>query len=144
MAHPNRLEELMQAKRLELGMKTWRSLATEAGISYETLRALRAGENYAPATAYAVETALQWAPGSIAQILEGGEPTPATQGHSGNQDPGPRRSNVIEVEAWSAPIPDPNDPVEVELWNMEALPEADREEYIALWRAKKSRRRRAR
>ncbi len=71
------LTDLMQARRLELGMKTWRALSAEAGISYETLRAIRAGENFAPGTADAIEKALQWGPGSIDRILNGGEPATA-------------------------------------------------------------------
>jgi len=69
-----RLSELMQARRLQLGMKTWRALAAEAGIAYETLRAMRSGENVAPGTVDAVEKALRWTPGSIEAILAGGEP----------------------------------------------------------------------
>lgn len=69
-----RLSELMQARRLQLGMKTWRALAAEADIAYETLRAMRAGQNVAPGTIHAVEKALRWTPGSIEAILAGGEP----------------------------------------------------------------------
>lgn len=72
-----RLSELMQARRLELGMKTWRALATEAEISYETLRALRTGAPVAPGTANAIEKALRWTPGSIDRVLGGGAPAPA-------------------------------------------------------------------
>lgn len=72
-----RLSELMQARRLELGMKTWRALATEAEISYETLRALRTGAPVAPGTANAIEKALNWTPGSIDRVLADGAPAPA-------------------------------------------------------------------
>lgn len=80
------LSERMQARRLELGMRTWRALAEEAGISYETLRALRAGENVAPGTADAIERALKWAPGSISTIISGGEPTPADEPYARTTD----------------------------------------------------------
>jgi len=69
-----RLNNLMQARRLELGMKTWRALADKAQIAYETLRAMRAGQNVAPGTIHAVEKALRWTPGSIETILAGGKP----------------------------------------------------------------------
>lgn len=75
-----RLSELMQARRLELGMKTWRALAAEADIAYETLRALRTGAPIAPGTANAIEKALSWTPGSIDAVLDGGEPTTTVYG----------------------------------------------------------------
>lgn len=71
-----RLSDLMQRRRLHLGMKTWRALALEAGVAYETLRALRAGENVTPGTTHALERALEWQAGSIDAILDGGHPTP--------------------------------------------------------------------
>lgn len=74
-----RLSQLMQARRLQLGMKTWRALATKADIAYETLRAMRAGAPVSPGTVHAVEKALQWTPGSIDAILAGGEPGVAAE-----------------------------------------------------------------
>lgn len=70
-----RLTELMLARLRDLGMKTWRDLSTKAGISYETLRALRAGGNPSDGTTYALEKALRWEPGSVRAILAGGDPT---------------------------------------------------------------------
>jgi hypothetical protein len=73
-----RLDEAMRLRRLTLGMKTWRELAQAAGISYETLRALRNGEGRpADATVHGLERALQWEAGSIEGILAGGDPRPA-------------------------------------------------------------------
>ena len=70
-----RLDELMRDRRFVLGMRTWRALSERAGISYETLRAVRAGGNPGEATADGLERALRWQPGSIRAILAGGEPT---------------------------------------------------------------------
>lgn len=94
----HRLNELMQARRLELGMKTWRALATEAGISYETLRALRSGENITSGSAHSLEGALQWEPGSIDLILDGGDPTPRGETAS------PREKLRREVSALEAEL----------------------------------------
>jgi ABC-type nitrate/sulfonate/bicarbonate transport system substrate-binding protein len=69
-----RLNDLMDARRLELGIP-WREVATRAGISYEALRALRAGPGgTADLTARKIDAALGWAPGSVRAILDGGEP----------------------------------------------------------------------
>lgn len=57
-----------------MGIRTWRALAAKAGVSYETVRALKAGGRVAAASEYAIEQALRWAPGSIQRIREGGEP----------------------------------------------------------------------
>lgn len=69
-----RLDKVMNARRLELRM-TWRELAQAAEVSYEALRAIRKGD-YRPAelTARALDEALQWMPGSVYAVLDGGEP----------------------------------------------------------------------
>lgn len=76
MQDHERLSEYMAARRLALGMKTWRDLSARAEISYETLRALRAGGRPSEATTHQLERALQWEPGSVRTIITGGEPTP--------------------------------------------------------------------
>ena len=75
-----RLDELMRDRRFALGIRTWRALSERAGISYETLRAVRAGGNPGDATADGLERALRWKPGSIRAVLAGGEPTPRLPG----------------------------------------------------------------
>lgn len=69
-----RLDMAMNARRLELRL-TWRYLAQAAQISYEALRAIRKGD-YRPTelTARALDEALQWTPGSVYSVLDGGEP----------------------------------------------------------------------
>lgn len=70
-----RLDEAMRRRRLEIGMKTWRDLALAAGVSYETLRALRNGEGKpADSTVHGIERALQWQPGSVQRVLEDKDP----------------------------------------------------------------------
>lgn len=69
-----RLDKAMNARRLELRM-TWREVSLSAEISYEALRAIRKGD-YRPTelTARALDAALQWVPGSMYAVLDGGEP----------------------------------------------------------------------
>ncbi|MDX3033010.1 helix-turn-helix domain-containing protein [Streptomyces scabiei] len=69
-----RLDLAMNERRLKLRM-SWREVAQAAGISYEALRAIRKG-NYRPTelTARALDEALQWMPGSVHAVLDGGEP----------------------------------------------------------------------
>lgn len=69
-----RLETLMAARRLELGIRTWKDLAARAGVSYETVRALKSGAVIRQDSLYAIERALCWRPGSIQRIREGGDP----------------------------------------------------------------------
>lgn len=66
----------MNERRLGLRMN-WREVATAAGISYEALRAIRRGD-YKPTelTARGLDEALQWRPGSVLSILDGGVATP--------------------------------------------------------------------
>ncbi len=71
-----RLDEAMNRRRLQLRMN-WRELAEAAGISYTALRAIRRG-TYRPTelTAQDLDRALQWEPGSVYAVLDGGEATP--------------------------------------------------------------------
>ncbi|WP_086746179.1 helix-turn-helix domain-containing protein [Streptomyces scabiei] len=71
-----RLDEAMNRRRLQLRMN-WRELAEAADISYTALRAIRRGA-YRPTelTAQDLDRALQWAPGSVYAVLDGGEATP--------------------------------------------------------------------
>ncbi|MBK3607128.1 helix-turn-helix transcriptional regulator, partial [Streptomyces sp. MBT54] len=55
----------------------WKEVATAAGISYETLRAVRKGETSgAPLTLRKLEQALRWSQGDINRVERGGKPTP--------------------------------------------------------------------
>ncbi|MFJ9979646.1 helix-turn-helix domain-containing protein [Streptomyces cyaneofuscatus] len=95
------LDGEMNARRLQLGM-AWKELATSAGISYETLRAVRKGQTGAPLTLRKIEQALRWAQGSITQVERGGEPTPladdeATAGPHGSEQSDPRAAAVLTI-----------------------------------------------
>lgn len=70
------LEAALDARRQELD-KAWRDIAIDAGISYETLRALRRGDNEpSTLTKRRLERALRWETGSLDEVLAGGEALP--------------------------------------------------------------------
>lgn len=92
----NRLDLAMDARRLSLNLE-WRDLAKAAGVSYETLRALRRAGNAAPLTKRRVEEALHWTPGSIDEVLAGGQPTLAIP-------PSPTSDDVDELTALRAQL----------------------------------------
>jgi transcriptional regulator with XRE-family HTH domain len=76
------LDGEMNARRLQLGM-AWKEVAKAAGISYETLRAVRKGETSgAPLTLRKLEQALRWAQGSITAVEQGGKPELASEGEA--------------------------------------------------------------
>lgn len=70
------LGEAVQRRRLELGLRSRDALAAKAGISARTLGDIERGQrgNYANSTWILLETALGWAPGSVAGVLSGGQP----------------------------------------------------------------------
>src|SRR5262252_4141700 len=72
----------MDARRLELGL-TWRQVADRAGISYETIRQLRAGKHVRALTARKLDGALQWAPGTVWEMMHGSHANPAQPQNSG-------------------------------------------------------------
>lgn len=81
MSEPHeRLNRAMLERGVEL-RKKWVHIAREAKITTSALSGIRRGE-YRPSvhTARALEDALEWEPGSIAAILDGGDPTPLGEG----------------------------------------------------------------
>lgn len=75
-----RLNDEMERRRIELDM-SWREVAVAAQLSYEGLRGIRRGDrNPSTLTARRLDAALQWAPGSIDVVLQGGPPTPVDAG----------------------------------------------------------------
>ncbi|WP_144070250.1 hypothetical protein [Nonomuraea indica] len=75
--HANRLAKLMETRRLALHLM-WEDVAQAAGITTAFLRKIRSGAGARPLTKAKLEAVLQWAPGSIDAILEGGDPTDLT------------------------------------------------------------------
>jgi transcriptional regulator with XRE-family HTH domain len=98
-----RLDRLMDARRLELGLR-WKRLADDAGISQQTMLQLRKGHTVSDLTITRAERALEWAPGSISAILDGGDPTPLREDK-------PETNETITVH-WDGELTGPTDPLE--------------------------------
>ncbi|MGW1223396.1 helix-turn-helix domain-containing protein [Streptomyces californicus] len=75
------LDGEMNRRRLQLGL-AWKEVASAAGISYETLRAVRKGQTSAPLTLRKIEQALRWKQGDIHRVEQGGAPTPDESAHA--------------------------------------------------------------
>lgn len=84
-APAGRLDEAMTRRGLQL-RKRWVQIADEAGITTSALGGIRRGEFRPSAhTAQALEQALEWLPGSIARILDGGDPVAAQKADEGDR-----------------------------------------------------------
>lgn len=64
----DQLDSAMDDRRTELGMY-WEDVAEAAGLSYETLRAIRRGRPMRSLTRAKVERALQWPHGHIERLI---------------------------------------------------------------------------
>ena len=74
MADHERLDRAIDARRLDLGL-SWVQLAATAGISDVSLRNFRKGRGTPNALSKRrLEAALQWAAGSVDELLAGGQP----------------------------------------------------------------------
>lgn len=81
------LRRLVATRRLERQLSV-SSAARAAGVSRGTWIALEAGSRETETYNYAgVERALAWAPGSIDDILDGGDPIPLEEDRESKQDP---------------------------------------------------------
>lgn len=72
-----RLAALVVRRRVELGMKTTKSLADRAGLTARMLGDVENARrtNYSAGAKAQIENALRWADGSIDAVLTGGDPT---------------------------------------------------------------------
>ncbi len=71
-----RLAELMDARRLELGLR-WQDVAAAGDVSIKTLYSVRTGHGAVPGlTARKVDKGLHWEPGSVERVLADGDPQP--------------------------------------------------------------------
>lgn len=74
-----RLNQFMEERRAELGL-TWEEVAARSHLAKATIGAIRAGQpTIRTLTQRALEQGLDWAPGSIRAVLQGGQPAPAGQ-----------------------------------------------------------------
>lgn len=100
-----RLDAAMKDRRETL-RTTWANVASEAGITVETLRAIRRGHNKPSLlTKRGIEGALLWEPGSIDRIFEGGEPTPLRQDAPAPPEPVAAPTVIPESPETGPPTP---------------------------------------
>ncbi|NUP19028.1 MAG: helix-turn-helix transcriptional regulator [Streptomyces sp.] len=111
------LDGVMDRRRQALGL-TWRQLAEQAGISYETLRAIRKGEQAgSDLTRRGLERALLWETGGFETAEAGREPVVAADAPSD--------------ETAEAPTATPTDPqVQAILTILDGLPPAVQQEVF--------------
>jgi transcriptional regulator with XRE-family HTH domain len=118
-----RIDAAIKARAEEL-RKTLDQVAAEAGITKQTLRAIRRGENRPfYKTANGIEDSLRWERGGLYALLDGGEPTALPD----------------EPPASGEPVPVLIDPFEVQIRGLDHLTEDEQNEIIAEMRAEKAR-----
>lgn len=81
-----RLAAYIERRIAELGLE-YAEVARLAEFSIEVLRKMRHGISVRPSTYRKLERALKWEHGSVAAILEGGEPTPLDETQGAEQRP---------------------------------------------------------
>lgn len=71
-----RLAEFVVRDRVAAGYRTRLAFSEDLGISDRTIGNLERGKSVSASTLGAVEVLLDWAPGSVNAVLDGGEPAP--------------------------------------------------------------------
>ncbi|MEV4033463.1 helix-turn-helix domain-containing protein [Streptomyces umbrinus] len=93
------LDQAMEQRRIELNM-SWKEVAAAAGVSVETITALRKGRTNArnanPLTKRGIERGFQWEAGGFDDALDGRAPTPL-----GGRTGGASSSAPLIVGAYS-------------------------------------------
>jgi len=95
----------MEARREELDIR-WQDVAVAGGISVRALQTARHGTTEIRGhTQAGIERGLRWAPGSVAAILDGGEPTPVPAGSITLDTARPGRSAASPPDGqWVPPV----------------------------------------
>lgn len=126
----------MERRRVELGLR-WKDVATAGGISYEAVRAVRHGDTDLRAlTKRGIDVGLQWVPGSVQSILEGGKPVPVTAAIAAPEavpDTGPAGGSVHDFMTRLL-----TDDLERFIWGTITMTEAERVNAIEELRAKRA------
>lgn len=87
------LGQLVERRISELGLE-YAGVARSAGFSVETLSKIRKGVAAKGATYRRLEVALEWAPGSVDSILDGGSPTSISPPGASGAEAGPAESDA--------------------------------------------------
>lgn len=100
-----RLDVLMDRRRLDRVMR-WKDVATEVGVTQQTLLEARKGKVRSDLTAAGIERFMEWAPGSVRAVLEGRNPTPLPA--EAEAGAGPLAASVL---VWEGELRAPEDPL---------------------------------
>lgn len=104
-----RLDTLIDRRRLDRGLR-WKDVADEVGVTQQTLLEARKGRQLSDLTASGIERFMEWQPGSVHRVLDGGDPIDKEAG----ADP-----LTAPVETWDARLVGPEgvvDEGEVLMW----------------------------
>lgn len=131
------LGRAMSRRQDVLGV-SWRQIALDGGVSYETLRKTKKGkQRRLPATTRrGLERGFQWPGGMVDRILSG-EVDVETAAHYGMPQPGSggaEDSPELGVVQGEIPV-ELRDETERQLWAMPGLTEAQKWMFIRLYRA---------
>lgn len=129
-----RLGEHVRARRRQLGLSV-SDAARDAEVNRMTWDALERGTRATRDSNYAgIEHALQWAPGSVERILEGGEPHPL-QEHDTSATAPPKVNPYVDPTTGE----EYTDPKERELWSLDTFDMDDRRKMIYFIRGERLR-----
>lgn len=91
----SRLAALMEERRTQLRMR-WQDVAEAGRVSLKAIHAARTGTAaIRPLTQRGIEDGLRWAPGSVEDILAGGEPRDADDSRRPGQELIERRASLL-------------------------------------------------
>lgn len=107
------------ARRVTLGMTTQLQLARASGVSDRTISQVEFGRSVRLSTVAAIDSALQWQPGSGRRILAGGEPEPVPGSPGAQQPEADSRPealrDIVTADDW-------DDERIQELWELKTMP----------------------
>lgn len=96
-----RLADAVVRRRAELDRMTQAELAHRASISLDRVQAIEGNKSdrYRPVTLMAVERALEWDDGSVAEVLAGGDPRPRAAGPPDGLDEPLTEAEIDQIAA---------------------------------------------
>ena len=98
-----RLDALIDRRRLDCGLR-WKDVATEVGVTPQTLLEARKGKQLSDLTSAGIERFMGWAPGSVRRVLNGDDPLAAPE-----EDAEP--STAPPLEYWEHELTAPEGPL---------------------------------
>lgn len=106
-----RLGDAIVVRRVKLGLTSREALAKHSGMSPRILSYLEHGDrdSYDPSTFARLEAALEWAPGSVQAVLDGGQPTTTAEALIRKREQSQQLDPLVAKLAWAL---DPTSPLD--------------------------------